>query len=365
MAASQGAGLRAADPRVGQTLSFDGREWEVTDHSSYWDAEGYRVTEWCCEAEDVEAYLLKEVKEGEPVRWFFTRKVPRDAVAGLGAGRPAAPPDTLTHEGRPYRFDEATEGTYEEEPGERVAKTTWEYWDAAHRQNVAVELWADGRVDCYRGAYIEPGEVTLGGEAAAGGGESAGAQVQKFVALAARARGAIGDHPGVSAPGNPFVVAPFAFAVGYALPFFGGRPFDECLVVAVPAAAALGWLTARSGARGALWVGLAGLLVASLVFLRFPPLSHPIGLTTLVAAPAAVGWWGRRHGARGRRGVLFVAALVVALPAFALGAYHYFSHAPGPHTLAQLALALGPAAIGAAVALLVSRLVLAGDPETA
>ena len=78
MARARGSGLAAADPRVGQTLSFDGQDWEVTDHSSYWNDAGYRVTEWCCETEDVEGYLLKEVKDGEPTRWFFTRKISRE-----------------------------------------------------------------------------------------------------------------------------------------------------------------------------------------------------------------------------------------------------------------------------------------------
>jgi Domain of unknown function (DUF4178) len=97
MPPAPGSGLDRADPRVGQTFSFEGRDWEVTDHSSYWDDEGYRVIEWCCECDDTEAYLLKEVREGEPDRWFFTRSIPRQGVGDLPAAPGATPPPALTY----------------------------------------------------------------------------------------------------------------------------------------------------------------------------------------------------------------------------------------------------------------------------
>jgi hypothetical protein len=362
------SGLGRTDPRVGQTLSFEGREWEVTDHSSYWDDEGYRVVEWCCECDDVEAYLLKEVREGEPDRWFFTRAIPRQGVGMLPAAG-TTPPPALTYEGRTYRFEEKTEGTYEEDPGQREQKTTWEYWDDGRRHNLAVELWADGRLECYHGAYIEPGEVTLAEDSAGSGAREERETPDATLAAGSAARLAVAAERAKRQPAVP-VFNPFITAVGilpfiYFVPFFFfGRPFDESLAVALPLALLFAWLFTRVPAPGALWVGLLGILVVGLAFWKFHPLTNPAGVATLVGAPAVVGAWGRRHGARGRRAVVYVAALVVGLPALVLGFYHYFTFAPGPHGLDQLALALGPAVLGAVAAMLIARVVLSGaDPD--
>jgi Domain of unknown function (DUF4178) len=358
------SGLGAADPRVGQTLTFEGQEWEVTDHSSYWD-EGYRVLEWCCESDGAEAYLLKEIHEGAPVKWFFTRRVPNARVDGLpAAGRGATPPPALTCEGQSYHYAESTEGTYEEDPGNRVEKTTWEYWDAAHTRNLAIEVWAEGRIDCYRGAYIEPGQVTLGegGEASDEGGSGAGAATAAGAAglagVALRAAGAGKAAPGRGA--NPFVIAMIAVPFLYIIPFFFGRPFDQCLAVALPLALLIGWLFGRSTAPGTGWIGLLGLAAVGYVFWHYAPLGTTAGLVTLLGVPLVIGLWGRKHAERGRRAVVYVAALVVGLPALAIGFYYYFSYAPPPHSLAQLGLALGPAAIGAVAAMILARLLLTG-----
>jgi hypothetical protein len=361
MAAGKRSGLGAADPRVGQTLTVEGREWEVTDHSSYWD-EGYRVIEWCCETDGTEAYLLKEIHEGAPVKWFFTRRVPNAGVQGLPAsGRGATPPPALTYEGQSYRYTESTEGTYEEDPGNRVEKTTWEYWDAGHTQNLAIEVWGDGRIDCYRGAYVEPGQVTLGesGEESEDGGSGAAAP-------GATALGAVtlkAARAGKAAPGrgaNPFVIAMIAVPFVYIIPFFFGRPFDQCLAVALPLAFLIGWLFGRSSAPGAGWIGLLGLAAVGYVFWHFAPLGTTAGLATLVGAPLLVGLWGRKHAERGRRAVVYVAALVVGLPALVIGFYYYFSFAPAPHSLAQLGLALAPAVFGAVAAMILTRILLTG-----
>jgi hypothetical protein len=364
MAAGRRSGLGAADPRVGQMLTFEGREWEVTDHSSYWD-EGYRVIEWCVESDDTEAYLLKEIHEGAPVKWFFTRRVPNDRVEGLpAAGRGATPPPALTHEGKSYRYTESTEGTYEEDPGNRVEKTTWEYWDAGHTQNLAIEVWGDGRIDSYRGAYIEPGQVTLGESGEESGDEGSGARVA--AAAGATGLGAVAlkaARAGKAAPGrgaNPFVIAMIAVPFIYIIPFFFGRPFDQCLAVALPLALLIGWLFGRSSAPGAGWIGLVGLAAVGYVFWHWAPLGTTAGLVTLMGAPVLIGLWGRKHAERGRRAVVYLAALVVGLPALVIGFYYYFSFAPAPHSLAQLGLALGPAVLGAVAAMILARLLLTG-----
>jgi hypothetical protein len=361
-------GLDAADPRVGQTLSYQGREWEVTDHSSYWDDEGYRVVEWCLETDDTEAYLLKEIHEGAPTRWFFTRQIPRVEVTP-GIDPRGEPPPTLTQAGRAFRYAESTEGTYEDEPGQRVQKTTWEYWDDAHQQNLAVEVWADGRVDCYRGSYIEPDQVTAAEAAggAAGVRESRGAgPMDTGAALAAvgaamRARQARKD----AGPGNPFLAAAWAFPFGYVVLFFLGRPFDEALVGALPFAVFCGWISASRRAPGGFLVGVLGVLVVGYLFWQFAPLTSPLGLAAVLGAPAAVAMWGRRHRERGRRSVIYLAALVVAFPALLLGFYHYHRFAPGPHSFDQLLLALGPAAVAGVGALVVAGLLLVGTESRA
>jgi hypothetical protein len=360
------SGLGAADPRVGQSLTFEGREWEVTDHSSYWD-EGYRVIEWCCESDGAEAYLLKEIHEGAPVKWFFTRRVPNARVEGLPAsGRDATPPPKLTYEGRSYRYAESTEGTYEEDPGHREEKTTWEYWDGGRAHNLAVEVWADGRIDCYHGAYIEPGQVTLGenGEDSGAGGSgrgvaaAAGAAGLAGVALRAAGAGKAKAVPGRGA--NPFAIAMVTVPFVYVIPFFLGRPFDQCLAVALPLAFLFGWLFGRSTAPGAGWIGLLGLAAVGYVFWHFPPLGTTAGLATLLGAPLVIGLWGRKHAERGRRAVVYLAALVVGLPALVIGFYYYFSFAPVPHSLGQLGLALGPAVLGAVAAMTLARVLLTG-----
>src|SRR5262249_17714811 len=170
----------------------------VPGHWGYGNDGGYGVMEWGCESDDVEAYLLKEFKDGEPTRWFFTRRIPREAVTGLGEGRPASPPPALTYESRAYRYAETNEGTYEDEPGQRIPKTTLEYWDDGRRRNLAVEQWPDGGWDCYHGTYIEPGQVSL----EPGGSDSTEEQPRAapgmaFVGTAAQVMAKVGAKPGV------------------------------------------------------------------------------------------------------------------------------------------------------------------------
>ena len=368
MARAKGSGLEGADPRVGQTLRFEGQEWEVTDHSSYWNDAGYRVTEWCCETEDVEAYLLKEVKEGEPTRWFFTRRIDRDGVKGLPAKGPSPAPPTLTYGGQAFQYAETTEGTYEDEPGERVPKTTWEYWDSAHQQNLAVEVWPDGRIDCYRGAYIEPEAVTPAGDGAGSAErEAAGpATGREAVVAALSARAASRKTAAVSGPGNPFRVAIVMGALVYVVPFFMGRPFDECLGIALMGGLAAGWLSALRWAPRAAGLALLAIGGGAWVFWQYPPLTTSTGVAMALVAPLVVAWGGRAGAARGRRPVVYAAAVAVALPALVVGLHRYFWYAPGPHALDQLLLALGPAALCGLAAVVLAGLALLGmETQTA
>lgn len=361
MAAPKRPGLETADPRVGQTLSFEGHEWEVTDHSSYWSPEGYRVTEWCCETGDTEAYLLKEVQEGVPTRWFFTRHISSDAVAVAGgealpawvaSHRDAAPPETVTYAGGTYRHVDTTEGTYEDEPGQRVPKTTWDYWDEGRATNLAVERWGDGRVDCYHGSYIEPGQVTLD-PAASGDAGVASASATPFVASGLRADArpaATRQTPALRRRLNPFLAAAVCLPIVYVLPFFLGRPFDQSISASLPLALLGGWVFALARAPAAAATGLLLAALLTVVFWWYPPQTRAVGFLALLVAPAVVLWGGgRREAAEGHLPVLYAAFVAVAAPLLVLGLFHYFRFAPMPHSLGQLALALGPAALGGAL----------------
>ena len=366
------SGLASTDPRVGDTLLFDGLEWKITDHSSYWSDEGHRVIEWCCETETATAYLLKEVGDREATRWLFTREIPANRVTLAGGqplggrtppGRDAAPPETLTYEGQTYRYASTTEGTYEDEPGERVRKTTWDYWDAPRARNLAVERWPDGRLDCYLGAYIDPGQAML--RPAAGGSEvRPAAAARRVVQPSATAR--IRARGGMAVGANPFPIVAVSVPLAYLPPFFAGLPLDRSLAFALPVAAVLGWVAAL---RRAPLTGLAALgLVPALAILfeRFHPLTTPIGLAALLAGPMAIVGLARLRRAGGeRRAVQYLAAFAVTVPLLLLGLYHYFQFAPGPHTLGQWVLALGPAALGGLVAVALAGLGLADLPQGA
>lgn len=364
--------LDQADPRVGDTLLFEGLEWAVTDHSSYWNPEGYRVNEWCCETDTVTAYVLKEVGERGPTRWLFTREIPVAGVTRpdgqpLGERLPpegaSRPPETLGYQGQTYRYADTTEGTYEDEPGERDRKTTWDYWDAGRARNLAVEVWADGRVACYLGAYVEPGQVTLRPAAGSSRAEPKGPTEARPTGPAPGvARLALGWRAGAS----PFPLAVVAVPVAYLLPFFAGQPFDRSIAFALLVAAFVGW--ARALARAPLAALGAALLVPALaaVFLRFPPLTSGPGLGALLAAPVGITWLARLRGLGGERPLVrYLAAFGVTVPLLGVGLYHYFWFAPGPHTLGQWVLAVGPAALGGLAALAVAALGLLGAEEGA
>ena len=337
------ARLDEAGPPSGGPVLFDGKEWKVAEEGGYRSEEGYRVQEWCCESGVTTAYLLKEKDaERKTTRWFFTREIDADAVAVAGGERlaewrqsktDAELPQTLTYQDSPYRYADTTEGMHENDSGKRVRKVTWDYWDAGHAKNLAVERWPDGSFDCYLGAYIEPGQVTIRPAAV---------------------------RPGFNARlrANPFLGAAVYLPISYLVPFFMGWPFDASLAVALPVAAAAGWIFTLPTATAAGIAALVAATVCAATFRYFPPLTSGLGLVALVAAPAAIAWLARNGGASSPRlAVHYAAAFAVGAPLLGMGFYSYFNLAPGPHTFDQLVLALGPAAIGGLAGFLISGLV--------
>ncbi|HEY7678285.1 MAG TPA: DUF4178 domain-containing protein, partial [Candidatus Methylomirabilis sp.] len=286
--------------------------------------------------------LLKEAdpKQGR-IRWFFTREIPEDAVAVEGGGlltewmereHDPKPPSVLAYHQNSYRYEETTEGTHEDDAGQRVPKVTWDYWDGGHTHNLAVERWPDGSFECYLGRYIDPDQITIRPPDA----------------------GAV-PRPRLGA--NPFLGAVILVPCAYFLAFVIGRPLDEGLAFSLVVAAAGGWMMAVRRAPAAGVAALAAALAAAAVFWRFPPLTTGPGLAVLFGAPAAIGWVARgRVPSEGRLAVLYAAAFGVAGPLLAVGLYEYFRFAPGPHGPDQLVLALGPAALGGLAACLVAGL---------
>lgn len=343
--------LDEAEPRTGQSLLFEGREWTVTEQATYRSAEGYQVHEWCCEAEGTTAYLLKERDPGQSsVRWFFTREIDAAGVFLAGGDRlrewlardpELSPPPALVFQGATYHYEDTTEGTHEDDSGERVLKITWDYWDAGRHRNLALERWPDRSLDAYLGASIEPAQVGL--------------------------RTAEGPEAAARPRWNPFASALTTLPVVYAVGFFLGWPFDEALTLAMFAGAAAGWLAALSQAPA---VALAALVMAAVgagVYGQFPPLTSAGGLAVVLGTPVVIGWLAQRRGHAGKTGtVRYAAAFAAGTPILGIGSYAYFRWAPGPHTPDQLVLALGPAAVAALAGVLVAGLIArsheAGSP---
>ncbi len=344
MPPGQSRSLADAEPRTGAVVLFDGREWRVTEQASYSTADGYRVHEWCCEGGGTTGYLLKE---GDPkqgtVRWFFTREIPRESVKDAAGERlvdrlkrtpDPPPPDALEYEGGAYHYAETTDGTHEDESGQRVRKVTWDYWDGAHARNLAIEQRPDGTCDAYLGAYVEPGQFGLRPAAAT-------------------------QATGFFARGNPLLAMAVALLPSFLIGFIMGWPFDEAVSLALCLAVALAWVMlvprVPLAAIGAVVLGA----IAAAAFRGFPPFTTWTGLLSVLGVPALIGQLGRSRGyLDDRRAVQYAGAWAVAAPLLGVGLYAYFSLAPGPHTPEQLWLALGPAGLGAVAGFLVAGIPL-------
>jgi hypothetical protein len=323
-------------PEVGQTLEISGKRWNITDHSSYGNNEGFHVDEWECERQNPSEtrYLLRETDA--EVRWYFTRPIPLSAVS-ISGGKPfgdvvatlAKPPDTLVYRGLAHGLDETTDGRYAEEPGESVQKTTWDYWDAKHEVNLAIERWADGRVDCYHGRRIEPAQVVvLGGAGGASGTLS-----------------------------SVIWASVIAGVVVLVLMMFGGT-LEPALTAMLGAAVlvALAMSLRGSGRIRGGWITAA--LVLGVLFASYPPLTTVEGLAVLLLVPAALTRWIAMAPADGTATPARAACIAVAGATLAAGLYDYYRFAPVPRSFDQFVIAVGPAPLTGLVACLVAWMVL-------
>jgi hypothetical protein len=343
---------------VGLDLEIVGRSWSVSDHSSYDNADGYHVDEWECERSDgaETAYLLRETgaDHSGQERWFFTRPIPISAIT-LEGGKPFAdvaagstePPPALVYRGLAHGFDEQTDGTYREDPGDEAGKITWDYWDAKEEQNLAVERWADGRIDCYYGRRIDPARVRVREAAAPASGLG-------LVSRVAGTRLSMGHSETVGRAVVLFVVA----AIGAVLAMAArGAPIDGLSAVIAVVALLLARLLFVSARSATAW--LAATVGLAVAFSRFPPLSSIAGLALLAVVPAGIARWLGSAGPD-RRAVVRNAAVAAGIATVAAGLYHFYRFAPVPPSAGQWGLAVGPAplaaALAAAIAFAVGRL---------
>jgi hypothetical protein len=333
-------------PRVGDRLSVDGNPYDVTDVSHYSNNEGYQVTEWCCEDDSSECYLLEETKEGSPARWFFTRWIRPGKVSFSGGGslpqwidpQPVPkPPASLLCDGDIFQHAETTDGMYEEDEGASQRKITWDFWNASRTSNVAIELWGDGGFDHYNGRYIDATRVLY-----------------------------LPPAPSPISNGM-FACAGLMFAVSvlFCMVIFE-LPFDESLMISAAVASVAGFfridgLTDAKSEHFAAAALVSALIAAVLgfAFLIFAPLSSPLGIASLALGPMAAASLCRKLSAS-REETRYLGILTALLPAGGAGFWHYFSYAPGPHTPEQLLLALAPAALGSAGAYLTSAMTFGG-----
>jgi Domain of unknown function (DUF4178) len=155
--------------RAGDRVTYYGVRWQAIDYSTYTDPHGYQTEEWLLRSTTgKEYYLLKEIDPnttGE--RWYIAEELTAPTLID-----PATQTDVLTSIvgamqakqtpypqlqlfNRLYRFESATEGTYSSEDSTQQ-RITWDYWDAAHLWNLALEAWSDGKLVVYSTREVQP-----------------------------------------------------------------------------------------------------------------------------------------------------------------------------------------------------------------
>jgi hypothetical protein len=157
--------------RSGDRLKYRGVQWQVKDYSTYVDPKGYETTEWLLRSEaGAEYYLLQEFDPQNPeglVHWYLAEEIANPKIF---------PPDTynnlavsLWHDmqghktpyrellalSRCYYFESETQGTYEGKQKD-TSRITWDYWDEAHRWNLAIEAWLNGELHVYSTRAVKP-----------------------------------------------------------------------------------------------------------------------------------------------------------------------------------------------------------------
>ena len=159
--------------RSGDRLKYRGVQWQVKDYSTYVDPKGYETTEWLLRSEaGAEYYLLQEFDPQNPeglVHWYLAEEIanpkifPPDSYNNLAVSLwhdmqgHKTPYRELLALSRSYYFESETQGTYEGNQRD-TSRITWDYWDEAHRWNLAIEAWLNGELHVYSTRAVKPEE---------------------------------------------------------------------------------------------------------------------------------------------------------------------------------------------------------------
>jgi hypothetical protein len=161
--------------RSGDRVTYGGVQWQVMDYSTYEDDEDYGTAEWLLRSPSgKEHYLLREVDpqddDTDEVNWYFSEEISLHQVSGMKPGddirfglwdamRDGQPYHQLRALGRVFTFESQTMGNYRSDRA-KESRTTWDYWDADHTWNLALEAWQDGVVRVYSTKPVQPAEFS-------------------------------------------------------------------------------------------------------------------------------------------------------------------------------------------------------------
>ena len=157
--------------RSGDRLKYRGVQWQVKDYSTYVDPKGYETTEWLlCSEAGAEYYLLQEFDPQNPeglVHWYLAEEIANPKIFQPDSYNNLAvslwhdmqghktPYRELLALSRCYYFESETQGTYEGKQKD-TSRITWDYWDEAHRWNLAIEAWLNGELHVYSTKAVKP-----------------------------------------------------------------------------------------------------------------------------------------------------------------------------------------------------------------
>ena len=161
--------------REGDRLSYHGVQWRVADYSTYTDANGYETEEWLLNSQTgQEYYLMRELDPNNPegvVHWYIAEELHHPTLYDGSSLREVTytvademrshktPYPALQVFNRTYQFESQTEGIYETD-GENRTRITWDYWDAPHLWNLALEAWSSGELSVYSTREVQPADFT-------------------------------------------------------------------------------------------------------------------------------------------------------------------------------------------------------------
>lgn len=332
--------------RPGDWVRWGSVDWEVTGRTVYRESADYQEVQWEIEGGHSTRYLIMSTENkggGTEVIWVCTHQtgIGRVQLSDGGGWRSfrekdsmSAPPRQVKYDDVLYRLEGETQGRAEDDDGNDVNKLTWDYYDAAGKRNLAIEVWQCPDADYYEaydGIVVKPSEFARI--------KAPPRRLPKF------------DKDAVGA----LVIG--VFGCIFFLPLVAGMMtgFDvgaEYLVLLLLPVLAVGLAVAARAQRGLLaaccalgWA--AGL---ALVKLRGPGSSYwEYAAYGAAIGPAAAELLSRFFGGVRRSDKALCGACASLLAMFVVSFSHYVNFAPRPHNLGLLfaacVLALPPAAL--------------------